>query len=70
VRPHGIVLIFDEIVTGFRLAYGGAQELLRRDAGHLHAGQDHRRRLSAGGHRRAGRHHGAFRQGRSGRTAS
>ncbi|MEZ5778559.1 MAG: aminotransferase class III-fold pyridoxal phosphate-dependent enzyme [Paracoccaceae bacterium] len=24
---HGIVLIFDEIVTGFRLAYGGAQAL-------------------------------------------
>lgn len=23
---HGIILIFDEIVTGFRLAYGGAQE--------------------------------------------
>ncbi len=23
---HGIVLIFDEVVTGFRLAYGGAQE--------------------------------------------
>ena len=23
---HGIVLIFDEIVTGFRIAYGGAQE--------------------------------------------
>lgn len=23
---HGIMLIFDEIVTGFRLAYGGAQE--------------------------------------------
>ncbi len=23
---HGIVLIFDEIVTGFRLAYGGAQQ--------------------------------------------
>jgi glutamate-1-semialdehyde 2,1-aminomutase len=60
---HGIVLIFDEIVTGFRFAYGGAQELLRRDARHLHARQDHRRRLSAGGHRRPGRHHGAFRQG-------
>ncbi len=24
---HGIILIFDEVVTGFRLAYGGAQEL-------------------------------------------
>jgi len=24
---HSIVLIFDEVVTGFRLAYGGAQEL-------------------------------------------
>ncbi len=23
---HGIVLIFDEVITGFRLAYGGAQE--------------------------------------------
>jgi glutamate-1-semialdehyde 2,1-aminomutase len=26
-NKHGIVLIFDEVVTGFRLAYGGAQEL-------------------------------------------
>jgi glutamate-1-semialdehyde 2,1-aminomutase len=25
-RQHGIPLIFDEVVTGFRLAYGGAQE--------------------------------------------
>ncbi|WP_434055685.1 MAG: aminotransferase class III-fold pyridoxal phosphate-dependent enzyme [Roseibium sp.] len=26
---HGIVLIFDEVVTGFRFAYGGAQEYYR-----------------------------------------
>ena len=25
---HGVVLIFDEVITGFRLALGGAQELL------------------------------------------
>jgi glutamate-1-semialdehyde 2,1-aminomutase len=27
-REHGVLLIFDEVITGFRLAYGGAQELL------------------------------------------
>ncbi|MFW6107341.1 MAG: glutamate-1-semialdehyde 2,1-aminomutase [bacterium] len=26
-REHGIVLIFDEVITGFRVAYGGAQAL-------------------------------------------
>ncbi|WP_298986947.1 aminotransferase class III-fold pyridoxal phosphate-dependent enzyme [uncultured Roseibium sp.] len=25
-EKHGIILVFDEVVTGFRLAYGGAQE--------------------------------------------
>ena len=28
-RTHGALLIFDEVITGFRVAYGGAQELYR-----------------------------------------
>ncbi|HSW39808.1 MAG TPA: glutamate-1-semialdehyde 2,1-aminomutase [Acidobacteriota bacterium] len=28
-REHGVLLIFDEVITGFRLMYGGAQELLK-----------------------------------------
>jgi glutamate-1-semialdehyde 2,1-aminomutase len=27
-REHGVLLIFDEVITGFRLSYGGAQGLL------------------------------------------
>ena len=26
-REHGALLIFDEVMTGFRVAYGGAQTL-------------------------------------------
>jgi len=26
-KRHGVVLVFDEVMTGFRVAYGGAQEL-------------------------------------------
>jgi glutamate-1-semialdehyde 2,1-aminomutase len=29
-QHHGALLIFDEVMTGFRLAYGGAQELLKQ----------------------------------------
>ena len=29
---HGTLLIFDEVMTGFRVALGGAQAALRRDA--------------------------------------
>src|SRR5262245_11806979 len=29
-RQHGALLIYDEVMTGFRLAYGGAQQLLRQ----------------------------------------
>jgi glutamate-1-semialdehyde 2,1-aminomutase len=28
-REHGTLLVFDEVMTGFRVAYGGAQELYR-----------------------------------------
>jgi glutamate-1-semialdehyde 2,1-aminomutase len=28
-REHGVLLIFDEVISGFRLSYGGAQEALR-----------------------------------------
>src|SRR6267143_1361491 len=31
-RKHGAVLIFDEVITGFRFANGGAQELLKIEA--------------------------------------
>ncbi len=43
----GALLIFDEVITGFRVAAGGAQEregIAGRHHGH---GQDHRRRLPA-----------------------
>ncbi len=48
-RRHGALLIFDEVMTGFRLAYGGAQERLAgvkpdlttlgQDRGGRHAGR-------------------------------
>jgi glutamate-1-semialdehyde 2,1-aminomutase len=28
-REHGVLLIFDEVITGFRLSYGGAQEVYK-----------------------------------------
>src|SRR5262249_29574926 len=30
-RQHGSLLIYDEVMTGFRLAYGGAQQLLGQE---------------------------------------
>src|SRR5262245_8256920 len=66
-QKHGIPLIFDEVVTGFRFAYGGAG-ILRRHARSLQPGQDRGRRLCAGRRGRPRRHHEALRQaGRGGR---
>ena len=45
---HQIPLIFDEVVTGFRLAYGGAQEYYRGYAGPMQRWQNYGRRLSPG----------------------
>ena len=42
----GALLIFDEVMTGFRVALGGAQERLRRQARPHLPGQDHRRRAA------------------------
>jgi hypothetical protein len=54
---HGAVLIFDEVMTGFRVALGGAQELLRRDARSHHPRQGHRRRHAGRRLRRQARDH-------------
>ncbi len=54
----GTVLIFDEVMTGFRLALGGAQQLYGVDARHDLPRQDRRRRAARRGLRRPRRHHG------------
>ena len=53
---HGALLIFDEVITGFRVAYGGAQERYGVGRPHL-SRQDHRGRSSGRGLRRARRPH-------------
>ena len=55
----GALLILDEVITGFRVARGGAQERYGR-AGRPHLlRQGHRRRPAGGGLRRPRRRHGA-----------
>ena len=46
---YGALLIFDEVITGFRLAPGGAQAHHARPSGSGHPRQDHRRRDAGGG---------------------
>ena len=56
---HGALLLFDEVITGFRIAYGGAQSVLRRDARPHRARQGDGRRVPVRGVRRARDAHGA-----------
>ena len=58
---YGIPLIFDEVVTGFRFAYGGAQTYYGVTPDLCTLGKIIGGGFAAGGDRRAGRHHGAFR---------
>ena len=48
-QKYGTVLIFDEVMTGFRLARGGAQEKVRSRPGYDVSRQDHRRRTAGRG---------------------
>ena len=65
-QRHGALLIYDEVMTGFRLAYGGCSSAVQTAARSDRARQD-RRRWSAGwGLRRSGGHHGARSAGGTG----
>ena len=57
-EKHGTLLVFDEVMTGFRVAYGGAQSALRCHARPHGSRQDHRRRPARGGLRCSGGDHG------------
>ena len=68
---HGALLVFDEVMTGFRVALGGAQSLYAQGDPRLRARpervrQGHRRRHAAGGLRRHARRDGAARAARPG----
>ena len=60
------LLIFDEVMTGFRVALRRRAGALRRHARPDLPRQDHRRRPAGGGLRRPGRHHGHGRAARPG----
>ena len=64
-QRHGALLIFDEVMTGFRVAYGGAQSLFDINARSDDAGQDRRRRAAGRRLRRPGRDHGPHPAGRA-----
>ncbi len=61
---HGALLIFDEVMTGFRLAWGGVQMPLDHPARPHLSRQGDRRRPAAGGGRRPARRDAAAGPGR------
>ena len=61
----GALLVFDEVITGFRVARGGAQERYGVAAGPDHPRQDRRRRAAARGLRRPRGRDGAARAERA-----
>ena len=63
---HGALLIFDEVMTGFRVARGGAQEIYGIRARSDRARQSHRRRLAGRRVWRARGNHGSAFAARSG----
>ena len=65
-RADGALLVFDEVITGFRLGPGGAQARFGDPAGPDDARQDHRRRDADRRVRRPGRPDGPRRAGRPG----
>ena len=62
--PRGALLVFDEVITGFRVARGGAQERYGVAARPDDPRQDRRRRPARRGVRRPRRRDGAARAGR------
>ena len=63
-RDAGALLVFDEVITGFRVARGGAQELYGVEPDLTVLGKVARRRPARGGLRRPARADGADRAGR------
>ena len=63
---HGVLLVFDEVISGFRAAAGGAQQVFRVQPGPDLPRQDHRRRPAGRRLRRPRRPDGAGRAGGSG----
>ena len=55
---NGAMLIFDEVITGFRIAYGGSADALWSHSRHHLPGENHRRRLAGGGLRRTAGNYG------------